>query len=312
MPNANVQARGNSGVYLTGNYELQVLDSYGLKMQGNDCGAIYDQITPAVNACKPPLQGQTYDVTFHKAKLDNGKVVKKARVTVIQNGIKIIDNAEISPSPAARELPRVRMVRSCSRTTAIRFSIGIFGSSRSSEQPRDDLTNTFVVGDEPTPRKIELYEICMGALAAGEALLRLTAGSADRRRGSRPFRCKRVRRPLPHALRAWAGPGASRTALPGSGEHRDAPGPRRGRTRTGTLSARSRGDAVRVQLPDHRLRARNAHATPTGADAVRAVASRSHRIAVWIAITPRRPSSVRSGPARSRAPGRSLARSRRR
>jgi hypothetical protein len=172
MPNANVQARGNSGVYLTGNYELQVLDSYGLKMQGNDCGAIYDQITPAVNACKPPLQGQTYDVTFHKAKLDNGKVVKKARVTVIQNGIKIIDNAEISPSPGARELPRVRMVRSCSRTTAIRFSIGIFGSSRSSEQPRDDLTNTFVVGDEPTPRKIELYEICMGALAAGEALLR--------------------------------------------------------------------------------------------------------------------------------------------
>jgi len=172
MPNANVQARGNSGVYLTGNYELQVLDSYGLKMQGNDCGAIYDQITPAVNACKPPLQGQTYDVTFHKAKLDNGKVVKKARVTVIQNGIKIIDNAEISPSPGARKLPRVRMVRSCSRTTAIRFSIGIFGSSRSSEQPRDDLTNTFVVGDEPTPRKIELYEICMGALAAGEALLR--------------------------------------------------------------------------------------------------------------------------------------------
>ncbi|MGZ3489356.1 MAG: family 16 glycoside hydrolase [Isosphaeraceae bacterium] len=172
MPNANVQARGNSGVYLTGNYELQVLDSYGLKMQGNDCGAIYDQITPAVNACKPPLQGQTYDVTFHKAKLDNGKVVKKARVTVIQNGIKIIDNAEISPSPGARKLPRVRMVRSCSRTTAIRFSIGIFGSSRSSEQPRDDLTNTFVVGDEPTPRKIELYEICMGALAAGESLLR--------------------------------------------------------------------------------------------------------------------------------------------
>ena len=40
MPNANVQARGNSGVYLTGNYELQVLDSYGLKMQGNDCGAM--------------------------------------------------------------------------------------------------------------------------------------------------------------------------------------------------------------------------------------------------------------------------------
>ena len=105
MPDAHGQGRGNSGVYLTGNYELQVLDSYGLKIQNNDCGAIYKQITPAVNACKPPLQWQTYDVTFHKAKLDNGKVVKKARVTVIQNGIKIIDDAEISPSPGGVGIP---------------------------------------------------------------------------------------------------------------------------------------------------------------------------------------------------------------
>ncbi len=105
MPDAHGQARGNSGVYLTGNYELQVLDSYGLKIQDNDCGAIYHQVKPAVNACKPPLQWQTYDVTFHKAKLDNGKVVKKARVTVIQNGIKIIDDAEISPSPGGGGVP---------------------------------------------------------------------------------------------------------------------------------------------------------------------------------------------------------------
>ncbi len=105
MPDAHGQARGNSGVYLTGNYELQVLDSYGLQIQDNDCGAIYHQVKPAVNACKPPLQWQTYDVTFHKAKLDNGKVVKKARVTVIQNGIKIIDDAEISPSPGGGGTP---------------------------------------------------------------------------------------------------------------------------------------------------------------------------------------------------------------
>ena len=137
MPDAHGQARGNSGVYLTGNYELQVLDSYGLKIQDNDCGAIYHQINPAVNACKPPLQWQTYDVTFHKAKLEDGKVVKKARVTVIQNGIKIIDDAEISPSPGGRELPKARTARSCSRTTAIRFSTGISGSSRSIEPNRE-------------------------------------------------------------------------------------------------------------------------------------------------------------------------------
>ena len=52
-----------------------------------------------MNACKPPLQWQTYDVTFHKAMVEQGKVVKKARVTVVQNGMKTIDNAEISITP---------------------------------------------------------------------------------------------------------------------------------------------------------------------------------------------------------------------
>ena len=82
MPKARGQGRGNSGVYLEGIHELQVLDSYGLKPQDNDCGAIYKQIVPAVNACKPPLQWQTYDVTFHKAVVEDGKVEKKARLTV--------------------------------------------------------------------------------------------------------------------------------------------------------------------------------------------------------------------------------------
>lgn len=99
MPDKKGQARGNSGVYLGGIYELQVLDSYGLKLQNNDCGAIYQQIIPAVNACKPPLQWQTYDVTFHKAVVEGGKVVKKARITVLHNGVKTIDDAEISPTP---------------------------------------------------------------------------------------------------------------------------------------------------------------------------------------------------------------------
>ncbi len=99
MPQAKGQARGNSGVYLAGAYELQVLDSYGLKLQSNDCGAIYQQVIPSVNACKPPLQWQTYDITFHKAEVRDGKTQKKARITVIHNGIKTIDNAEISPTP---------------------------------------------------------------------------------------------------------------------------------------------------------------------------------------------------------------------
>lgn len=99
MPKAKGQGRGNSGVYLAGMYELQVLDSYGLKLRDDDCGAIYKQIVPAHNACKPPLQWQTYDVTFHKAKVEGDKVASKARVTVIQNGVKIIDDKEIELTP---------------------------------------------------------------------------------------------------------------------------------------------------------------------------------------------------------------------
>ncbi len=133
MPKARGQGRGNSGVYLGGIYELQVLDSYGLKSKNNDCGAIYTQIVPSVNACKPPLQWQTYDVTFHKAVVDGeGKVVKKARVTVIHNGIKTIDDAEIGTTPGgAGNHRRRRTGRSCSRITGTPSSIAISGFSRS-------------------------------------------------------------------------------------------------------------------------------------------------------------------------------------
>jgi Domain of Unknown Function (DUF1080) len=104
MPGARGQARGNSGLFLTGLYELQVLDSYGLTPKNNECGAIYKQVAPAVNACKPPLQWQAYDVTLHKAVAEQGKVIKKARVTVLQNGIKTIDDAEISITPGGIKL----------------------------------------------------------------------------------------------------------------------------------------------------------------------------------------------------------------
>ena len=99
MPDAKGQARGNSGVYLDGSYELQVLDSYGLPPKNNECGGIYTQAVPKVNACKPPLQWQTYDVVFRKARKEGDKVVAKARVTVVQNGITIHDDVEIGTTP---------------------------------------------------------------------------------------------------------------------------------------------------------------------------------------------------------------------
>ncbi len=99
LPDQKGQGRGNSGVYLQGIYELQVLDSYGLTPQDNDCGAIYKQVVPAVNACLPPLRWQTYDILFHAARREGDKVVARARLTVVQNGLTIIDDREISPTP---------------------------------------------------------------------------------------------------------------------------------------------------------------------------------------------------------------------
>ncbi|HQK93749.1 MAG TPA: DUF1080 domain-containing protein [Armatimonadota bacterium] len=87
---------GNSGVYLQGRYEIQVHDSYGGDLHAGMCGAIYSKVVPKKNACRPANRWQSFDVTFRQARLDaNGKVVKKARVTVYQNGELIIDNAEI-------------------------------------------------------------------------------------------------------------------------------------------------------------------------------------------------------------------------
>jgi hypothetical protein len=95
MPDAKGQARGNSGVYVQGRYEVQVLDSYGLESKNNDCGAIYEVAAPLVNACKAPTVWQSYDIEFHAPKCENGKKVEPARMTVYQNGIKIHDDVKI-------------------------------------------------------------------------------------------------------------------------------------------------------------------------------------------------------------------------
>ena len=83
------QGRGNSGVLINGMYEIQVLDSYINKTYPDgQCGAIYGQSPPLVNACKAPGEWQTYDIIFESPRWDaDGKLVKNANVTVLQNGL---------------------------------------------------------------------------------------------------------------------------------------------------------------------------------------------------------------------------------
>jgi hypothetical protein len=95
MPQAHGQARGNSGVYVQGRYEVQVLDSYGIQSKDNDCGAIYEVAAPRVNACKAPTVWQCYDIEFWAPRCENGKKVAPAVMTVYQNGIPIHDRAPV-------------------------------------------------------------------------------------------------------------------------------------------------------------------------------------------------------------------------
>jgi len=106
-PHGTDQDRGNSGVFLHGLYEIQVLDSYdNVTYADGQAAAVYGQYPPLVNASRKPGEWQMYDIVFHEARFDaDGKLVRRANVTVFHNGVLVQDHVEMTGPTAHHNRP---------------------------------------------------------------------------------------------------------------------------------------------------------------------------------------------------------------
>lgn len=111
--NPSNQDRGNSGIYIFNNYEIQVIDSFALDFDSENnaikteslnkqwCGCLYKMKLADINMALPPLVWQTYDIEFTAPVIKDGKKVKNAFLTVYHNGVKIHDNYELKSGTGA-------------------------------------------------------------------------------------------------------------------------------------------------------------------------------------------------------------------
>jgi hypothetical protein len=101
------QGRGNSGVFLFGRYEIQVLDSYQNKTYPDgQAAAIYGQYPPLVNASRKPGEWQTYDILFTAPRFEGEKLVSPAYATVLHNGVAVHHHVELLGPMSFRQLPK--------------------------------------------------------------------------------------------------------------------------------------------------------------------------------------------------------------
>lgn len=125
-PDHQGQARANSGIYLQGLYELQILDSSDVtELTAQDCGALYKQVSPLVKACRGPLEWQTYDIEFRAPRVDSlNQVVTPGEITAWVNGELILDHIPVTkPTGAAGKEPQrgVGPIRLQDHKSPVRF-----------------------------------------------------------------------------------------------------------------------------------------------------------------------------------------------
>jgi hypothetical protein len=100
------QGRGNSGVFLMGRYEIQVLDCYDNPTYADGtAAAIYGQFPPLVNACLKPGEWQSYDILWECPRFEGDRLVRPAIVTVIHNGVVVQNHTELLGGTSHREIP---------------------------------------------------------------------------------------------------------------------------------------------------------------------------------------------------------------
>jgi hypothetical protein len=101
------QGRGNSGVFLMGAYEIQVLDSFNNPTYADgQAGAMYGQWPPLANVARRPGEWQTYDIVFEAPRFENGRLVKPAFQTVFWNGVVVHNRKEAIGATVYRAVAR--------------------------------------------------------------------------------------------------------------------------------------------------------------------------------------------------------------
>lgn len=105
-PKGDSQSRGNSGVFLMGKYEIQVLDCYNNRTYADgSAGCVYGQTPPMVNACRKPGEWQVYDIVFQAPRFDGEKLASPAYVTVFLNGVLVQHKTKVLGPTSHKKLP---------------------------------------------------------------------------------------------------------------------------------------------------------------------------------------------------------------